>query len=99
VPSEIVRFVIEFREVIGDLKDKFWTCKSWRITIDLQREEIQELLVDNPSLKPYVEEAIARSYKQEIALVVKETPFDKKDLPSICPYNTVQILNQDFYPN
>jgi len=73
--------------------------KSWRITIDLQREEIQELLVDNPSLKPYVEEAIARSYKQAIALVVKETPFDKKDLPSICPYNTVQILNQDFYPN
>lgn len=73
--------------------------KSWRITIDLQREEILELVSENPSLKPYLEEAIAKSYKQAIALVVKETPLDKNDLPSECPYTFVQVFNQDFYPN
>ncbi len=32
--------------------------KSWEITIELQREEIIELLQENPSMKPYLEEAI-----------------------------------------
>jgi hypothetical protein len=73
--------------------------KSWRITIDLQRDEILELVHENPSLKPYLEEAIAKSYKQAIALVVKETPLDKNDLPSECPYTFTQVFNQDFYPN
>lgn len=73
--------------------------KNWRITIDLQREEILELVSENPSLKPYLEEAITKSYKQAIALVVKETPLDKNDLPSECPYTFVQVFNQDFYPN
>ncbi|GBO54370.1 hypothetical protein APA_2318 [Pseudanabaena sp. lw0831] len=73
--------------------------KSWRITIDLQRDEILELVQENPSLKPYLEEAIAKSYKQAIALVVKETPFDKNDLPSACLYTFDQIFDQDFYPN
>lgn len=73
--------------------------KSWKITIDLQRDEITELVDENPSLKPYLEEAIAKSYKQAIALVVKETPLDKDDLPSQCPYSFAQILDQNFYPN
>ena len=73
--------------------------KSWSITIDLQREEILELVNENPSLKPYLEEAIAKAYKQAIALVVKETPLDKHDLPSQCPYSFAQVLDQDFYPN
>jgi hypothetical protein len=73
--------------------------KSWRITIELQRDEILELVNDNPSLKSYLEEAIAKSYKQAIALVVKETPFDKDDLPSVCLYTFTQIFDQDFYPN
>ena len=73
--------------------------KSWKITIDLQRDEILELVNENPSLKPYLEEAIAKSYKQAIALVVKETPLDKDDLPSECLYTFAQVFDQDFYPN
>jgi hypothetical protein len=73
--------------------------KSWRITIDLQRDEIVELVTENPSLKPYLEEAIAKSYKQAIALVVKETPLDKGDLPPECPYAITQILDPQFYPS
>lgn len=73
--------------------------KSWRITIDLQRDEIIELVTENPSLKPYLEEAIAKSYKQAIALVVKETPLDKGDLPAQSPYAIAQILDLQFYPS
>ena len=65
----------------------------------MQRDEIVELVNENPSLKPYLEEAIAKSYKQAIALVVKETQLDKDDLPTSCPYTFFQVLDQDFYPN
>ncbi len=72
--------------------------KSWRITIDLQRDEIKELLSENPSLNPYLGEAIAKSYKQAIALVGKETPLDISDLPATVPYTLAQIVDPHFYP-
>ena len=70
--------------------------KSWAVTIELQREEIIDLLQENPSLKPYLAEAIAKSYKQAIALVVQETPLNKQDLPKECPYTLQEITNPQF---
>jgi hypothetical protein len=55
--------------------------KSWRVTIRSQRREIEILLLDNPSLKSYLLEAIARAYNAGLDLVVLETPLDYQDLP------------------
>jgi hypothetical protein len=70
--------------------------KSWEATIEVQREDILDLLQDNPSLKSYLEEAIAKAYKRAIALVVQETPLSKRDLPPACPYTLTQILDPQF---
>jgi len=70
--------------------------KSWVATIDVQRDEIIHLLRENPSLKPYLEEAVARGYKQSIALVIQETPLGKQDLPLQVPYTIAQILDPQF---
>jgi hypothetical protein len=70
--------------------------KSWVATIDLQRDEIIHILRENPSLKPYLEEAVARGYKQAIALVIKETPLGKRNLPPEIPYTIAQILDPQF---
>ncbi len=40
--------------------------------------------------------AIAKSYKQAIALVVQETPLSKQDLPKECPYTLEQIIDPQF---
>ena len=37
---------------------------SWQNTIDEQRNRIQDLLVDSPSLNPYLEEVIGESYRR-----------------------------------
>ncbi|WP_008308348.1 DUF29 domain-containing protein [Leptolyngbya sp. PCC 6406] len=37
--------------------------KSWVYTIREQRERIQDHLAENPSLKPYLSEAIGKSYR------------------------------------
>ncbi len=70
--------------------------KSWRITIRVQREEVREILQENPSLKPYLEEAIVKAYDSGLELVLKETPLEEKDLPVKCPFTAIQILDAAF---
>lgn len=47
-------------------------------------------------MKPDLGEAIAKSYKQSIALVVQQTPLSKQDLPKECPYTLEQIIDPQF---
>jgi predicted nucleic acid-binding Zn-ribbon protein len=66
--------------------------KSWRATIREQRERIQEHLAENPSLKPYLPEAIRKSYRYGLNLVDKETPLDPDQLPQSCPFTETEIF-------
>lgn len=70
--------------------------KSWRSTIREQRRAIQKLIKKNPSLKSYLNEAMIDGYESALDLVVRETPFDYKDLPKHCPYEISQVLDNDF---
>jgi Domain of unknown function DUF29 len=70
--------------------------KSWRATIREQRRTAQRLLQQNPSLKPYLAEAIAVAYDSGLDLVVRETPLDYPELPTDCPYTPEQIFDPGF---
>jgi Domain of unknown function DUF29 len=70
--------------------------KSWRVPIREQRREVLRLLQENPSLKPYLEEAIAYAYQSGLDLVVRETPLDDQDLPEDPIYTIEQLLSPDF---
>lgn len=72
--------------------------KSRIATIIEQRQEIQELIADNPSLKSYLVEAMNKAYQKSVLLVVKETPLSLDDLPAHCPYTLDQVMDPDFYP-
>lgn len=72
--------------------------KSRIATIIEQRQEIQELIADNPSLKSYLVEAIEKAYQKSVLLVVKETPLSLDDLPAQCPYTLDQVMDPNFYP-
>lgn len=73
--------------------------KSWRVTIREQRREIIRLLDENPSLKPYLGEAIIYAHESALDLVVRETPLDYPDLPQDPIYTIEQLLNPDFPVN
>jgi hypothetical protein len=68
--------------------------KSWAATIQEQRRRIQRHLKENPSLKPYLAEAIAIGYEDGLDLVNRETPLDSKQLPQVCPFSEVDIFEQ-----
>jgi hypothetical protein len=70
--------------------------KSWRSTIREQRRQIQKLIIKNPSLKSYLDEAMSEGYESALDLVVRETPFDYKELPQVCPYTIAQIFDNNF---
>jgi len=53
-------------------------------------------LQDNPSLKPYLEEAVYKGFRQGVSLVLRETPLDFDNLPKECPYAIAQILDPQF---
>lgn len=70
--------------------------KSWRATIREQRRAAQKLISQNPSLKPYLTEAIVDAYESGKDLVVSETPLDYVDLPENCPYTSEQLFDPGF---
>jgi len=68
--------------------------KSWFYTIREQRQEIQRHLKENPSLKPYLPEAIEIGYDKGLNLVGKETSLDPDKLPTTCPFSEAEIFDQ-----
>lgn len=72
--------------------------RSWEGTIETQREELEELLKDSPSLKNKISENFPIAYKKAKSFIKKETPIDLKLLPSECPYTFEQLMEEAFFP-
>ena len=72
--------------------------RSWLATLRIQRLDITEVLEDNPSLKPYIEEALHKAYLKGVELAVGETNLPNRAFPTECPYSSVEILDSRFYP-
>jgi Domain of unknown function DUF29 len=70
--------------------------RSWQVTINAQRREIQKLLRDNLSLKSYLDMAVEEGFVSGLDLVLAETPLNKKVFPSNCPYTIGQIFDSSF---
>jgi hypothetical protein len=68
--------------------------RSWTATIREQRQQILDLLDDNPSLKPYISEAITKAYRYGLTLVEKEMPIPLNTLPQTCPFSEAQIFDE-----
>lgn len=69
--------------------------KSWKYTIQ-ERLQILDLLDQNPSLKSFQDEAVAKGYQLGLLLVGRETPLDPKTLPEQCPFTLEQLLDDQF---
>ena len=72
--------------------------RSWLMTIRIQRRDTQELLSENPSLKPYLQEALQKIYESGRDLATGETNLPLKTFPENCPYTSEDIFSDQFYP-
>jgi hypothetical protein len=97
--SELVnRFVILIAHLLKWQYQHQRQSRSWRSTIDEQRDQINAELMEVPSLKNYVPEAIEKSYHRAVKLARKETKLPISSFSTQCPYTPEQLLDEDFYP-
>jgi hypothetical protein len=72
--------------------------RSWLATIRVQRRDTLRLLKDNPSLKPYLEDALPEAYENGRDLAMGETDLPEQTFPKKCSYSLMEILDNRFYP-
>jgi hypothetical protein len=70
--------------------------RSWVNTIAEQRHRAERQLLENPSLKGRLEEAIEEGYLSGRLRASSETRLDLKVFPETCPYDWDAILNRPF---
>lgn len=70
--------------------------RSWALSIETQRVELDDVLGDNPGLTPRIPEAIARAYRKARLEAAKETRLPKGRFPDACPYTFDDITARPF---
>ena len=70
--------------------------RSWLLSIETQRIEAEDVLADNPSLKPRLGEALARGYRKARLEAAKETGLDTSTFPEVCGYSLEDVMSRKF---
>lgn len=94
--AHLLKWQYQFKQ-LSERWDNF-TGGSWQSSIREQRTKIEFQLENSPSLKNYLNEAVAKAYPKALALAAKETGIPKTVFPKECPYSLEQLLDDDFYP-
>jgi hypothetical protein len=78
--------------------------ESWYSSVLEHRQRVLNNLADTPSLKSFLEEAIAKAYQDGRKLAIKGGKLAKfgvrmpeeSEYPLNCPFSVEQILDEDF---
>ena len=70
--------------------------RSWWASISEQRLRLDDVLADNPGLRPRIDEAITRAYRRARLRAIKETDLERERFPETCPYSWQEIVSRDF---
>jgi hypothetical protein len=70
--------------------------RSWLLSIDAQREELDDVLSDSPSLRPRLDEALTRAYRRARIEAAQETGLEPSTFPPACPYSFEDITSRRF---
>ncbi len=71
---------------------------SWSGTIREQRRQIEKLLRESPSLRPFVAEALSEAYGEAREDAVEETGLPETEFPTACPFTPDEVLSRTFLP-
>jgi hypothetical protein len=69
--------------------------RSWMLSIREQRLELEDVLDDNPGLRPRIGEALARAYRKARVQAARETRLEETTFPDGC-YSFEDIASRQF---
>jgi hypothetical protein len=70
--------------------------RSWILSIEAQRLELDNVLSDNPGLKSRIVEATSRAYRRARIEAANETRLEKNEFPEECPYTWTDVVAREF---
>ena len=70
--------------------------RSWTLSIKERRVALDQVLDDNPGLKPRIGEAIERAYRRARIEAARETGLDEERFPAQCPYSRDDVVARAF---
>jgi hypothetical protein len=71
---------------------------SWRRSMLVQRQGIQDLLEESPSLRPTLTELIPKAYGRAASLAALATGHSRSEFPVECPFTLEQLLDDEYLP-
>lgn len=71
---------------------------SWQKTILLQRQGIEKLLKESPSLRPSLADVVAEAYQKAAKVAALVTKRSRNAFPRTCPYTMEQLFDEEFLP-
>jgi hypothetical protein len=71
---------------------------SWRLSIANARDEITDLLSDNPSLKSVLDDVMTSAYRYARRKAAIETGVDEDAFPAHSPWSFNQAMDEEHWP-
>jgi Domain of unknown function DUF29 len=72
--------------------------RSWSDTIREQRQQIELVLEDSPSLRPTVQQMLDQVYRIARENAAEETGVVEAVFPNVCPFTSDEVLSRGFLP-
>jgi hypothetical protein len=72
--------------------------KSWRLSIANARDEIADLVADNPSLKSLLDAVTGQAYRYARRRAAIETNLGEEHFPGQCPWSFADAIDESFLP-
>ena len=70
--------------------------RSWILSVEAQRVDLDNVLSDNPGLKRRIAEAIVQAYRRARIEAANETGLEKNEFPEECPYTWNDFVAREF---
>lgn len=70
--------------------------RSWALSIETHRDHARDILEENPSLKPRIDEALARAYRTARWEAMRETGLAGSVFPRTCPFTWDEMLTRPY---
>jgi hypothetical protein len=92
------RYTILLMHLLKWLYQPRHRTSSWRRTIREQRDQIEDLLQESPSLRPSRPEELLIAYKRARENAADETGFDVATFSEECPFFVDDVEKHDYLP-
>jgi hypothetical protein len=92
------RLVVLIQRLLKWEKQPDLRSKSWSATIREQRRQIEKLLRESPSLRPFVAEVLAKAYREATEETAEETGLAETEFAAECPFGLEEVLSRTFLP-